>query len=424
MTNSIIKPKYLAVPLILATMTLTALPAKADQVFAFSEDLTSNYNLDMGQTGAKISGGRAFTADDSVSSGITSDVIANPSKAIISARLDVSDDIPSNTRIIYYISNNNGQRWMQVNPGYTYSFDSVGNQLRWKAVIAKESLLVGSAYIDSVYLAYTVSDTLAVNSNNTYNNYAYNGSGISNTGDDVNSLVCNVLSLVGLGCGSAQTTNYVGSANYVSSAQTIPAVATTTSSNTSNGSGNNSNLAATIFTAGEKQEGSDSVNLVRVKNQPEIYEIVGGKKHLIPTMDIFYDYGFKLEWVQDITQKQLDKFPRIKLMQVTGDKKKTYYFTEGGMIRLVPDKNVFNSYGDREEDIIIISKKEFNFYPQNQFVFLENPLNRDVFQIIQGNTKRYLTPQAVKRMKIDSEQIAPINQTELATYKTAKPIVL
>jgi len=386
MTNSIIKPKYLAVPLILATMTLTALPAKADQVFAFSEDLTSNYNLDMGQTGAKISGGRAFTADDSVSSGITSDVIANPSKAIISARLDVSDDIPSNTRIIYYISNNNGQRWMQVNPGYTYSFDSVGNQLRWKAVIAKESLLVGSAYIDSVYLAYTVSDTLAVNSNNTYNNYAYNGSGISNTGDDVNSLVCNVLSLVGLG--------------------------------------NNSNLAATIFTAGEKQEGSDSVNLVRVKNQPEIYEIVGGKKHLIPTMDIFYDYGFKLEWVQDITQKQLDKFPRIKLMQVTGDKKKTYYFTEGGMIRLVPDKNVFNSYGDREEDIIIISKKEFNFYPQNQFVFLENPLNRDVFQIIQGNTKRYLTPQAVKRMKIDSEQIAPINQTELATYKTAKPIVL
>ena len=426
MMNSIIKPKYFVILLILTAMTLNILPVKADQVFAFSEDLTSNYNLDMGQTGAKISGGRAFTADDSVSSGITSDVIANPSKAIISARLDVSDNIPSNTRIIYYISNNNGQRWMQVNPGYTYSFDSVGNQLRWKAVIAKESLLVGSAYIDSVYLAYTESDTLAVNSNNTYNNYAYNGSGISNIGGDVNSLVCNVLSLVGLGCGSAQTTNYVGSANYVSSAQITPspAVVTTTSSDTSDSSGNNSNLAATIFTAGEKQEGSDSVNLVRVKNQPEIYEIVGGKKHLIPTMDIFYDYGFKLEWVQDITQKQLDKFPRIKLMQVTGNKKKTYYFTEGGMIRLVPDKNVFNSYGDREEDIIIISKKEFNFYPQNQFVFLENPLNRDVFQIIQGKTKRYITPQAVKRMKIDPEQIAPINQTELATYKTDKPIVL
>ena len=183
-------------------------------------------------------------------------------------------------------------------------------------------------------------------------------------------------------------------------------------------------LTAAIYTAGKKQEGSDSVNLVRVKDKEEIYEIVGGKKHLLPTMDIFFDYGFKLESVQDITQKQLDKFPRIKLMQVAGDKKKTFYFTEGGMIRLIPDKNVFNSYGDREEDIIVISKKEFNWYPQNQFVFLENPLNRDVYQLVNGKVKRYLTQSAVKRMKLDLEQIAPINQVELSTYQTDKPIVL
>ena len=423
MINSNIKPQYFAILFILMAMVFTILPAKADQIFSYFDDLSSNFNLDMGQTGAKISGGRAFTADDSVSSSITSDIITNPSKAIISARLDVSAGTSSNTRIIYYISNNNGQRWMQVNPGYTYLFDSVGNQLRWKAVITRESLLIRSAYIESVYLAYTVSDTLTVNQNNIYTNspYTYNSYSVLNGGSDINSYVCNALTLVGLGCSTSSPAIYVSSTQ---TASFTPTTTTTANSNTSGGLGNNSGLTATIFTAGEKQAGSDSVNLVRVKNRPEIYEIVGGKKHLIPTMDIFYDYGFKLEWVQDITQKQLDKFPRIKLMQITGNKKKTHYFTEGGMIRLVPDKNVFNSYGDREEDIIIISKKEFNFYPQNQFVFLENPLNRDVFQIIQGKTKRYITPQAVKRMKIDSEQIAPINQTELATYKTDKPIVL
>lgn len=228
---------------------------------------------------------------------------------------------------------------------------------------------------------------------------------------DPNTIVCEVLGRIGIGCGTPQTTPYV-------------AYGPTPSPTLTDNANDNSNLTATIFTAGEKQEGSDSVNLVRIKGQPEIYEIVGGKKHLIPTIDIFYDYGFKIEWVQDITQKQLNKYPRIMLMQVTRDKKKTYYFTEGGMIRLIPDKNVFSSYGDRDEDIIIISKKEFNFYPRNQFVFLENPLNRDVFQLVQGKTKRYITPQAVKRMKINSEQIAPINQTELATYKTDKPIVL
>ncbi len=406
-------------PLILMAMALTTLPAKADQVFTYLDELTSNYNMDMFQTRAKISGGRAFNTDESISTGITSYVVAHPSRAIISARLDVSDYAPSGTRIIYYISNNNGQRWMQINPGYTYLFDSTGNQLSWKALITRESFQVGSAYIDSVYLTYTVSDTLTVSQNNIYTNSTYNSNSLLTSGGDVNYYVCSALSLVGLGCGS------VPPAAYTRSTQTITsAPATVTTAPTSNGSGNNSALTATIYTAGQKQVGSDSVNLVRVKNQPEIYEIVGGKKHLIPTMDIFYDYGFKLEWVQDITQKQLNKYPRIMLMQVTGDKKKTYYFTEGGMIRLVPDKNVFNSYGDREEDIIIISKKEFNFYPQNQFVFLENPLNRDVFQLLQGNTKRYITPQAVKRMKIDSERIAPINQTELATYKTDKPIVL
>ncbi|OGN01787.1 MAG: hypothetical protein A3I26_03550 [Candidatus Yanofskybacteria bacterium RIFCSPLOWO2_02_FULL_43_10] len=421
MFNSNIKLKYFVVPVILTAISLTAFPVLADQVFAYSDDLSSGYNLDMFQTRAKISGGRAFTADDSVSSAVISSVVANSSKAIVSARLDVSDNIPSNTRIVYYISNDNGYRFMQVNPGYTYSFDSVGNQLRWKAIITRESLLVQSASVDSVYLAYTVSDTLAVNQNNVYSNSGYNSNGVLSNGGDINSYVCSALSLVGLGCNAASP------ATYAKSAQTViptSATVTTASSNTSNNSGNNSNLAATIYTAGKKQEGSDLVNLVKVKGQTEIYEIVGGKKHLIPTMDIFYDYGFKVEQIQDITQKQLDKFPRIKLIQITGNKKKTYYFTEGGMIRLIPDKNVSGSYGDRDEDIIIISKKEFNFYPQNQFVFLENPLNRDVFQIIQGKTKRYVTPQAVKRMKIDLEQIAPINQTELAAYKTDKPIVL
>lgn len=405
--------------------------AKADQIFAFYDDLSSNLNLDMSQTRARVSGGMAFTADDSVSSDITSDVVANPLRAIISARLDVSDNTPPNARIVYFISNNGGQRWTQVSPGYTYSFDSLGNQLQWKAVIARESLLVQSASIDSIYLAYTVSDTLSASPNNTYNNFSSNGSslngGVLNFGGDASSLVCRALSLIGLDCGSISPATYTRSASTSNSTTALTssvAPDSTTIAPTNSTASKNSSLTATIYTAGQKQNGSDSVNLVRVKGRPEIYEIVGGKKHLLPTMGIFYDYGFKIEWVQDITQKQLDKYPRITLIQATGDKKKTYYFTEGGMIRLIPDKNVSSSYGDREEDMIIISKKEFNFYPRNQFVFLESPLNRDVFQLVGGSTKRYITVQAVKRMKIDPEQIAPINQTELTTYKTGPPVVL
>lgn len=240
-------------------------------------------------------------------------------------------------------------------------------------------------------------------------------------------------SAVGLGCVSSPPVSYqpgaAGSGSilgsiFVGSTPVTDTVATNASENSSNDTSSGSALTAAIYTAGKKQEGSDSVNLVRVEWQEEIYEIVGGKKHLIPTMDIFFDYGFKLEMVQEITQDQLDKFPRIKLMKVAGDKKKTYYFTEGGMIRLIPDKNVFNSYGNREEDIIVISKKEFNFHPQNQFVFQEDPLNHNVYQLSDGKVKRYLTPMAVKRMKIGWEEIAPISKAELDTYKSGPPIVM
>ncbi|MBI2062462.1 MAG: hypothetical protein HYT64_02120 [Candidatus Yanofskybacteria bacterium] len=418
MTNIVINPRYFAIPLISAAIMFIALPAKADQVFAYSDDLSSNFNLDMGQTRAKISSGMAFTADNSVSSDITSGVVANPSRAIVSARLDVSARVPSNTRIIYYISNNNGQRWMQINPGYTYSFDSIGNQLRLKAVITRDSIIVESASIDSIYLAYTVSDTLAVSStNNIYNNYAYSG-GVIGGISDPNSLVCNVLSMIGLGCGVTPPSSYVRPA---------PITTTATNSNTSNvsnNSGNNSNLTAAIYNAGAKNtngNGSDII-LVRIPKHEEIYEIVGGKKHLIPTKDIFYDYGFTDGMIQPITQQQLDRYPRVKVIQVSGDKKKNYYLTEGFMVRLIPHKTISDSYGDRDEDIIVISKKEFNYYPPSQFIFLERPLRRDVFQVVNGS-KRYVTPMAVERMKIRPDDIAPVNETELTYYKTGTPII-
>src|SRR5206468_2532345 len=104
------------------------------------------------------------------------------------------------------------------------------------------------------------------------------------------------------------------------------------------------------------------------------------------------------------------------LAQVKGSNQ-IYYLTEGGMIRPIPSQSVFDSYGDRKEDVIAISTKEFNYYPENQYVFLETPLNRDVFQLTNGG-KRYLTPMAVSRLHISADQIAPINQTELNTYKT------
>ena len=56
-------------------------------------------------------------------------------------------------------------------------------------------------------------------------------------------------------------------------------------------------------------------------------------------------------------------------------------------------------------------------------MFLDSSLYKDVFQLVNGK-KRYITPMAVKKMRIRDVDIAPVNQTEFSYYKIASPVVL
>ena len=123
------------------------------------------------------------------------------------------------------------------------------------------------------------------------------------------------------------------------------------------------------------------------------------------------------------------------MIKIKGDNKKTYYITDGYMIRQMANKEVFKSYGNREEDVVVISEKESSFYPRNQFVFLEASLNQsgtqsynqvysaDIFQITGDGIKRYIVPQAVRKIKIKSNQVAPINKIEFDSYSYGSPVV-
>lgn len=230
-------------------------------------------------------------------------------------------------------------------------------------------------------------------------------------GGDLNSFVCDILGSIGLGCGVSKNSSYQSKQQ-------------------------NSNLQASVYNVTVRRTSSDDeVILVKVpavngikptlglNTNEAIFEIIRGQKHFIPAMDIFFDYGFDLSAVQSITHKDLKSFPRAKLVNVFGDKKSDYYITEGHMIRLIPNENIFESYGDRREDVITISKKEFNFYPRNQYVFIENPLSNHVFQISGDGVKRYVVPQVVKRLRITQEQVAPINNAQFNAYSYGQPIM-
>jgi hypothetical protein len=455
------KNKFISIFIIASFVLAGTATVSADQLFLFSDDLSAQFDIDQGQTAAKFISGRFYTADDSVSSAVASKIVANPFKAIISARLDVSASIPSGTMMIYYLSNNKGLRWTQVNPGYTYTFDSVGNELRWRAVIARESPFVASGYIDSVHITYTVSDSITP-SPSTSSNSGSLSTVLYGGGGDLNLFVCDILASIGLGCGVPQK---VATPIYESNIQTAHNFSQQKNSSQERlgqqtNAGNS--LQASIANVTIKRTVSDDeVILVKIpatngikqtfglSTNDAIFEIIRGQKHFIPTVDIFFDYGFDLSAVQSVTHKDLEPFPRTKLVNIyDDDSKKIYYITEGHMIRLIPNDRVFESYGDREEDIITISKKEFNFYPRNQYVFLENPLSateipgllkasptllgpppgrepypRDIYQVVSDGTKRYVTPQVMRRLRIKQDQVAPINQAQLNSYQNDQPII-
>ena len=183
-------------------------------------------------------------------------------------------------------------------------------------------------------------------------------------------------------------------------------------------------LFGSIFGSTSVAQVDPIITVVNVLGQKAVYRIINGQKHSLPTTEIFNSYGFSIDIVQEITVKELDKYPLARLFIIQGDEsQQIYYLTEGSMIRPMLNDSVFYSYGNRKEDIITINQKEYNYYPRNGFIFVERPkTNRDIYQLT-GGIKRYLTPVAVKRMDLKEDEIAPVNQIEFDSYSEGEPVI-
>ncbi|OGN00400.1 MAG: hypothetical protein A2651_01820 [Candidatus Yanofskybacteria bacterium RIFCSPHIGHO2_01_FULL_42_12] len=306
-------------------------------------------------------------------------------------------------------------------------------------------------YLKSVVLTVTVASLFftgfnakAQHSNGSIDTVLYGSNG------NLEAFVCNSLLSMGLGCGYTRTADRPSPAiesGVEPLSQKTKGDISSTENNIGSGTVNIGTGATSQLTASmanitiKRSVSSDKIILLRVPSttgfseptiglgtDESIFEIIKGQRHFIPTVDIFFDYGFSLDAVQKATKQEVSKFPRIKLVRVKNDKT-NYYITEGRMIRPFLNKKVFDSYGNREEDIVIISEKEFSFYPRNQFVFAEGLFGLsgvqaiDIFQLTGDGQKRYLVPQVARKMRISSEQVAPINKTELDSYDYGNPIL-
>ncbi len=160
-------------------------------------------------------------------------------------------------------------------------------------------------------------------------------------------------------------------------------------------------------------------DLVRVRGQQEVYQIIDGKYHWIPTPSIFNNYGFKENDIELVNQSEINRYERVKLIRV-GASPDIYYTTENWMKRKVPNMNVFYSYGNRLEDVISISQEELNWYPENRLIKFDNDWK--IYYLENGQKRWIKSPAVFNRLGFDWTKIAPVNWQEINAYPTGPAI--
>lgn len=326
----------------------------ADESFAFNETFNTSNRINTKNTYAKIEGGKVFTADDSVSSRVESLNIARSLYNIDKVKIEVAQNLPAGSRILYFVSGNKGKTWLQVEPNFFYDIGSDANNLRWAAVLARNSTTNPSPSIENLRIIFS-RDTSGRDGISAANNSNGEIGEPSFVGDFYNNVEHGLCSILGTSCAQgSKTLNSSGTASVAQAA-------------TYNSGGSNS---GNISTANQNSNGNGNGNLQR----PVLLRANG-------TKDVFY-------------------------------------VTRRGLKRLVPNPQVFLSYGNKWSDVIQADQAVLDSYPENKYVFFEaaNP-HRKVYKI-EGGKKYPISEDEVKKLGLKNHEIAPVNRTELDYYKS------
>jgi hypothetical protein len=156
-------------------------------------------------------------------------------------------------------------------------------------------------------------------------------------------------------------------------------------------------------------------NLIRQRNDYKVYLVVNGVKRHIPNPPIFLDYGFLWTDVVDTDQSVIDKYKDTYLIKESG-KEGIYYINQQGVRKLIPNTDIFNSYGDKIQDVQIVSKLEMESYPVSNLIRLNN--SNDVY-LIQGNIKKHVpSVKIATKYKLNLNQVMSVNQQEFNFYQS------
>ena len=133
---------------------------------------------------------------------------------------------------------------------------------------------------------------------------------------------------------------------------------------------------------------------------------------VIPTEAVFTGYGFSWGNIVDVSAKDRDGYPDANLVKVSGDSK--VYVIAGGMKRHIPNADVFNDYKYKWTDILTVSAAERDAYPDATLVKTASSAN--VYHLASGKKEWIKTAATFNSRGYKWTDILTISSKELATY--------
>lgn len=114
-------------------------------------------------------------------------------------------------------------------------------------------------------------------------------------------------------------------------------------------------------------------SLIREKGKTTVYFITSQrfKKHIL-NEEILNSYkGNQGKEIQIVDKKIIKKYPDVKLIQAKDQSE--IYFLEKGKKQFIPNNDIFEARGFKQEDIVIINELELNAYPNGDDLSLKKP---------------------------------------------------
>lgn len=154
-------------------------------------------------------------------------------------------------------------------------------------------------------------------------------------------------------------------------------------------------------------------NLIRLMNDFKVFLVVNGMKRHIPNPTVFLDYGFSWDDVKDVDETTMNRYRSAILLKETNTND-VYFLNGQGVRKLIPSAAVFDSYGNKWEDVQIVSKTEMESHELTNLIRLQG--SPDVYLVTAGKKMHISSAALFNQRGFKWENVIEVNSTEFNFY--------